>query len=434
METIFALSSGNLPSGVAIIRVSGSAVPLIMQNLCGKNLNPRQAYYKQIKDQEGLFLDNALLIYFKAPHSFTGEDILEFHLHGGKALVARFYELLRQYPHCRMAEPGEFSRRAFLNGKMDLTEAEGLADLIEAETEMQRRLALSGANKKLVALYKNWKTQLITIRAEIEAIIDFSEEEDTEQISLLSLCEEIQILKESIKEYIEKGERAYSLRDGIKIVLMGPPNVGKSSLLNKIAGREAAIVTEQAGTTRDALEIQLEIEKTRIIITDTCGIHQTDELVEKIGIEKTLKVAEEADLILFIEDMHSPVSRDVFKSNAEIWYIGNKLDKGKGCYKKWPIQISVLKNLGLNEFFEKLREFINKKTEIFSHVIPARQRQLHILRDVVEELNLILIKQNSPTLIAEHLRRACFSLGKLTGDTDVEEILEIIFSRFCIGK
>ena len=436
MDTIFALSSGKLPSGVAVIRVSGNEVQNIITSIRGKVPPARMMAYGPLYSLEHEFLDSALTVFFPAPNSFTGEDCVEFHLHGGKAVVARFLNELSKFENCRIAEAGEFSKRAFANGKLDLTEAEGLADLIDAETESQRRLAVMGASGALAELYREWRQELLQARAMIEAELDFVEEQDIPDSVSDQIWDKLKLLSSAIKKHVADGYRAQAMRDGIKIVIAGAPNSGKSSIINRLAGRDVAIVTDEEGTTRDALEIRLILAGLPVLVTDTAGIRETANKVEKIGIDTALRRLQEADLILHIEDMSSPVEITLpADNNAEIWRLGNKVDLVSGDDSRWPIQFSAETGEGFEEFLNKLIDFCNSFSESLGDLVPARKRQFDLLEETISEIDSALIlKDLDLTLRAEHLRRASDMLGRITGDIDVEDILDVIFSQFCVGK
>lgn len=435
VETIFALSSGKLPSGVAVIRVSGEMVKTVVKTLLGKIPEPRMMTYGKLLSADGGFLDSALTVFFPGPKSFTGEDCAEFHLHGGKAVVERFLNELQNYEHCRLAEPGEFSRRAFINGKLDLTEAEGLADLIEAETESQRRLAVMGASGKLAAIYRQWRKQLINARAMIEAELDFSDEEDVLGSVSDAVWKKLKLLNQSISDFILKSKRVATMRDGIKVVIAGAPNSGKSSIINRLAGRSVAIVTDEEGTTRDALETRLVINGYPVVLTDTAGLRETENKVEKIGIEVAYQRVKDADLVLQVDDLSHPVSIKLPQTKAEVWHIGNKVDLKRGSNEKWPIQFSTKTGEGFQSFINKLEAFSVKFSYDVGEVVTARKRQLRLLQSTVDEIAKAITTTGSDlSLRAEHLRLAAESLGKITGDIDVEDILDVIFSEFCIGK
>ncbi|WP_412059119.1 tRNA uridine-5-carboxymethylaminomethyl(34) synthesis GTPase MnmE [Bartonella sp. DGB2] len=440
-ETIFALSSGILPSGVAVIRLSGKETRTVLESLGGGKITPRFMHYRVLKNKKGQVLDHGLVVYFPAPHSFTGEDCGEFHLHGGKAVVNRFLDELLTFNNCRLAEAGEFSRRAFALGKIDLTQAEGLADLIAAETESQRRLAIMGASGELATLYRNWRKKLIRARAMIEAELDFSDEEDIHEELSTPIWAEIAALTASIKAHVEAGERAGAMRDGLKIVLAGAPNAGKSSIINRLTGRLVALVTPEAGTTRDALEVRLILEGIPLLITDTAGLRETTNTIEQLGIEAAHRRIEEADLILLVEDIYNPKPIALPSVSAPIWRLGNKLDLGtlsnKDKIKRRPYDcvFSALNGAGFNTFIDKLAAFCKEKITFIGEAVPARKRQRELLLTSCREMESALgMTGYDLSLRAEHLRRAADTLGRITGEIDVEDLLDVIFSEFCIGK
>ncbi|WP_336278685.1 tRNA uridine-5-carboxymethylaminomethyl(34) synthesis GTPase MnmE [Bartonella sp. CB175] len=434
MDTIFAVSSGLLPSGVAIIRLSGPHVINVVKTLCGCLPKARFMHYGNLTARDGSFLDSALTVFFPGPHSFTGEDCAEFHLHGGKAVVNRFLDELSTFSGCRIAEAGEFSRRAFIEGKLDLVQAEGLADLIEAETESQRRLAVMGTSGRLTELYRDWRQKLIKIRAFIEAELDFSDEDDVFNVSD-KIWKEVEELCHSLQEHIAEGERASILRDGLKIVIAGAPNSGKSSIMNRLAGRPVAIVTEEEGTTRDALEVKLVLKGLPVFITDTAGFRETENKIEQLGIETARQHIMDADLVILVYDMVNPKKIDLPETSAKIWHVGNKLDLYKENGTRWFIQFSALTGFNFDYFIKELETFCLHRISEIGNLVPARKRQLQLLKEAVREIeDSINYSSLDLSLRAEHLRRASDFLGKITGDIDVEDLLDIIFSEFCIGK
>ncbi|WP_407965505.1 tRNA uridine-5-carboxymethylaminomethyl(34) synthesis GTPase MnmE [Bartonella sp. C271] len=435
MDTIFAVSSGLLPSGVAIVRLSGPHVRNIVKTLCGCLPKARLMHYGDLIARDGSFLDSALTVFFPAPHSFTGEDCAEFHLHGSKAVVNRFLDELITFENCRFAEAGEFSRRAFVEGKLDLIQAESLADLIQAETESQRRLAIIGTNGTLTKLYSDWRQRLITARALIEAELDFSDESDIPNSVSDKVWQDIEKLRDSLYEHISAGERASILNDGIRIAIVGAPNCGKSSIINRLSGRSIAIVSEEEGTTRDALEVRLILGGLPVFFTDTAGLRETENKIELLGIETAKKHIIEADLVIFVYDMNNPQEVLLPKTSAEIWHVGNKLDLCEGDKTRWPIQFSTLNGLNFDYFIKEIELFCLRCNTEIGNVIPARKRQLQLLKEVVEEINASLNSFSLDlSLRAEHLRRASHALGRITGDIDIEDLLDTIFSRFCVGK
>ncbi|CAK02640.1 tRNA uridine-5-carboxymethylaminomethyl(34) synthesis GTPase MnmE [Bartonella tribocorum] len=435
MDTIFAVSSGLLPSGVAVIRLSGPHVVHIVKTLCGCLPKARFMHYGNLIARDGSFLDSALTVFFPAPHSFTGEDCAEFHLHGGKAVVNRFLDELSTFSGCRIAEAGEFSRRAFMEGKLDLVQAEGLADLIEAETESQRRLAVMGTSGHLTTLYRDWRHKLMKVRAFIEAELDFADEEDIPDTISDKIWKDVEDLCTSLREHIREGERASILRDGLKIVIAGAPNSGKSSIMNRLAGRSVAIVTEEAGTTRDALEMRLVLGGLPIFLTDTAGFRKTENKIEQLGIEVAKQHVREADLVILVYDIVNPKQVDLPETSAEIWRVGNKLDLYEKNDPCWSIQFSALTGLNFDCFIKKLESFCHRRASEVGNLVPARKRQLQLLKEAVKEIeNSLNYHSLDLSLRAEHLRRASDFLGKITGDIDVEDLLDIIFSEFCVGK
>ncbi|CDO47696.1 tRNA modification GTPase TrmE [Bartonella henselae] len=435
MDTIFAVSSGLLPSGVAVIRLSGSHVVHVVTTLCGCLPKARFMHYGNLTARDGSFLDSALTVFFPAPHSFTGEDCAEFHLHGGKAVVNRFLDELSTFKGCRIAEPGEFSRRAFMEGKLDLVQAEGLADLIEAETESQRRLAVMGTSGRLTTLYRDWRHKLMKIRAFIEAELDFSDEADIPNTVSDKVWKDVENLCISLREHIAEGERASILRDGFKIVIVGAPNSGKSSIMNRLAGKPVAIVTEEAGTTRDALEVRLVLGGLPVFLIDTAGFRETDNKIEQLGIEVAKQHVRDADLVILVYDMQNPKEVYLPETSAEIWRVGNKFDLYEENKEPWLIQFSALTGLNFDHFMKELESFCLRRVSEIGNLFPARKRQLQLLKEAVKEIeNSVNYDSLDLSLRAEYLRRASDFLGKITGDIDVEDLLDIIFSEFCIGK
>lgn len=434
-DTIFALSSGRLPSGVAVVRISGPQVRFVNETILGKHIEPRYAAYKTFRARNGDAIDKGLALFFPGPNSFTGEDCAEFHLHGGIAVVEKLLEELSTFPNCRIAEAGEFTRRAFTNGKMDLTIAEGLADLIAAETEGQRRLALQVASGVQRQLYTDWRQKLVRSRALIEAELDFADESDVPGSVSGQVWEQLKLLRGDITRHIESGKRAAMLRDGLHVVIAGAPNAGKSSLLNFLAGREIAIISEEAGTTRDLLEVKLNLGGIPVYVTDTAGLRETTSQVERIGIERARERAAEADLVLLLEDMQNPIPVSLENSDAEIWSVGTKSDLGTTTARNWQYLISTKTADGLNDLLAALQKFAEERIGLINDAVPTRQRHINLLQSTISEIDIAVERDDLPLeLRAENMRRASHYLGRITGDVDVEEILDVIFSQFCIGK
>ena len=434
-DTIFALSSGRLPSGVAVVRISGPKVRFVLETIIGSVPEPRYAAYKLFRDRNGISIDRGLILFFPGPNSFTGEDCAEFHLHGGKAVVEKLLSEVGELPGCRIAEAGEFTRRAFSNGKMDLTVAEGLADLIAAETEGQRRLALQVASGTQRELYTGWRQRLLRARAFIEAELDFADESDVPGSVSEQVWQFLTLLKKEIENHIVSGKRASMLRDGLHVVIVGAPNAGKSSLLNFLAGREVAIISEEAGTTRDLLEVKLDLGGIPVYVTDTAGLRETDSSVEQIGIERARARMAEADLILLLEDMNDPIAIAIEETSASLWKIGTKADLSDGLSGDWSYRISTKTGEGLECLLSDLQVFTEEQIGQIEDAVPTRQRHINLLRSTVTEIESALTRTDLPLeLRAENMRLASQYLGRITGDVDVEEILDVIFSQFCIGK
>lgn len=434
-DTIFALSSGRLPSGVAVVRASGPKVRFIIETILGSSIEPRYAAYKTFRSRNGDAIDRGLALFFTGPHSFTGEDCVEFHLHGGIAVVEKLLQELGEIVGCRIAEAGEFTRRAFTNGKMDLTIAEGVADLIAAETEGQRRLALQVASGAQRQLYTEWRQRLVRARAFIEAELDFADESDVPGSVSDQVWRSLKELQKEIEQHIASGKRAAMLRDGLHVVIAGAPNAGKSSLLNFLAGREVAIISDEAGTTRDLLEVKLDLNGIPVYVTDTAGLRETESAVEKIGIERARERATEADLILLLEDMSDPIDVTLNEADVETWCIGTKADLTNNQQAPWTFQISIKNGSGLDELLAALQSFAEKRIGQINDAVPTRQRHINLLRSTLTEIETAAERDDLPLeLRAENMRRASQYLGRITGDVDVEEILDVIFSQFCIGK
>lgn len=437
MDTIVALSSGRLPAGVAVVRVSGQAVRFVVETICGALPRPRTAAYRAMKARDGTVLDSGFVLYFPGPNSFTGEDVAEFHIHGGRAVVAAMLAELTSVDGVRHAEPGEFTRRAFLNGKLDLIETEALADLIAAETEAQRRFAAQNAAGAQRELYQGWRQRLVHARAMVEADIDFSDEEDIPGSVAEAAWEETHAVMAEIVDHIEGYRAAEIIRDGFDVVILGAPNSGKSSLFNALAKREAAIVTEEAGTTRDLLEVALDIGGLRVRLSDTAGIREGAGVVETIGIARALERSSTADLVLMLEDMHAPVPFDGGSSIAPRLRIGTKADLVSGASRlgrSYDLTISVESGAGLGQLVAEIGRRAGEAIGSVGEVLPSRLRHVELLRETTRHLAAASLEGSPLELRSEALRLASHSLGRIAGSVDVEDLLDVIFSQFCIGK
>ena len=431
-ETIVALSSGNLPSGVAVIRISGPACVILAKSLIGSLPTPRQAVLKSICDPANKEeLDRGLVFWFPGPQSFTGEDCIELHLHGGCAVVNAVIGVLCDFEGVRLAEAGEFSRRAFENGKFDLTEIEGIADLVSSETEAQRKQALAQSRGDSRETYESWRKRLIYMRALIEAELDFSEEEDVPEEISKEGFQQVLALKFEIENHLSDDKAGEIIRDGFKIALMGKPNAGKSSLLNALAKRDVAIVTSEAGTTRDILDVHLDIDGYAVIISDTAGLRDANNIVEIEGIRRAELRGSEADLVIWLHDI-SDTDMMPELAYSDVIYVTSKDDK---CSVKKGISISVTSDAGLAVLFEEIKRRIKSRIGNHETGLISRLRYRFALEECVSHLTFVIDNNISDIeLKAETLRHASDCIGRITGKIDVEDLLDIIFSEFCVGK
>ncbi|MBI1622141.1 tRNA uridine-5-carboxymethylaminomethyl(34) synthesis GTPase MnmE [Aquamicrobium zhengzhouense] len=432
-ETIYALSSGALPSGVAVIRISGPAVQNILRQMAVAVPAARSAALRELRTKSGILLDHALVLYFQAPASFTGEDVAELQVHGGKATVAAILQELSTFDDTRLAEAGEFSRRAFLNGKMDLTAAEALSDLISAETELQRRLAIANADGKQRDLYQGWRRSLLNARALIEAELDFADEADVPGSVSDQVWSSVQALHQDILNHIDGYRAGEIVREGFRVVLAGRPNAGKSSLLNVLAKRDVAIVTDIPGTTRDLVEVTLDLSGLKIILTDTAGLRDTDDVVERIGVDRALEATRTADLILHLDDgTGEPVKIDADCPDLKI---ATKADIRHLAGSTHDLAIAARTGAGVDELEEAIRKIAAEAAQPAEGVVPTRARQVSLLRRAASHLQVAAQSDALDLeLRAEELRLAEYALGKIVGAVDSEELLGVIFSEFCIGK
>ncbi len=436
-DTIFALSSGRLPSGVAVMRISGPQTRFVIETISGGLPEPRIAALRSFRDSENSPIDRGLALFFPAPASFTGEDCAELHLHGGKAVVDAMITALYKFEGCRMAEAGEFTRRAFANGKFDLTVAEGLADLIAAETDGQRRLALQISSGAQATLYASWRTELIRARALIEAELDFADESDVPGSVSDQVWRSMRDLADRMGKHVADGKRGAMVRDGFRVVIVGAPNAGKSSLLNALAGRDVAIVSDEPGTTRDLIEIKLDLNGLPVLVTDTAGLRETEGKVERIGIDRAREQASAADLVITLTDLSNPVAPaldDV--ADSVTLRLGTKSDLASpSAAAKYDLVISTRTGEGLDDLLEALTKRAALAAGNLSDPLPTRRRHMELLTETIREVTAAVYDEAAPLEVrAEYLRRASHSLGRITGDVDVEDILDVVFSQFCIGK
>jgi tRNA modification GTPase len=435
-DTIFALASGALPAGVAVLRISGPAAFTMVQSLAGDLPAPRVAALRTIRTPDGMFLDRGLVLVFQGPHSFTGEDCAELHLHGGRAVVTAVLTSLAGFNGARLAEAGEFSRRAFENGKMDLVEVEGLADLLAADTEMQRRLAAEQASGQLSSVYEGWREKLVFARSMLEAELDFSDEGDIPGSVSDRIWGDVARLKGEVDDALSDLRAGEILRDGFRVALAGMPNAGKSSLMNALAQRDVAIVTPIAGTTRDVVRCELDIDGYKFELFDTAGLRDTDDVIEREGIRRAMKTINDADLVLNIVDL-SDMS-DIRPSERSGLRIGSKLDLVEGEVDPsigLDVLLSSSTGAGLNELRALLLQAVRSSTNVGSLAIPSRMRHAERLRSASQHLQSALDGVSYPLeLRAEDLRLASVELARVTGRIDTETLLGKIFSEFCVGK
>jgi tRNA modification GTPase len=442
-ETIFALASGRGRAGVAVIRISGPNSSAALVRLTGRLPPPRRASQARIRDDAGELLDAGLILWFPAPASFTGEDVAELHVHGGRAVIEGALAALAQCPGLRLAEPGEFSRRAFTNGKLDLTAAEGLADLIEAETATQRRQALRQMQGALAALYEGWREQLVAALVHVEAAIDFAEEDIPGDLETRAREAAAQLAGE-MSGHLDDGHRGERLREGIEIAIIGPPNAGKSSLLNALSGRAAAIVSPHPGTTRDVIEVALDLGGYPVILADTAGLREPAGPVEREGVERAQQWAGAADIRLVVLDgavWPRVDARTMALAAAPSLLVVNKADllgdeapDGRLTVADGEaLTVSALTGVGVADLVTALKDVVTARFDVASAPCLTRLRHrlaLETCRDALWRAQ----DAASAELLAEDLRLAADGLGRITGRIDVEEVLDEIFRTFCIGK
>jgi tRNA modification GTPase len=490
-DTIFALSSGRPPAAIAVVRISGPRAAVALKALIAKTPEPRQAAFARVRNPDsGEIIDEALALWFPAPASETGEDVAELQLHGGRAVIAAVLGALAKIEGLRPAEAGEFTRRAFENGKLDLTAVEGLADLVMAETEVQRRQAYRQMRGLLGDRAEAWRQKIIQALALVEAAIDFSDESDVPADVVKPALTAARELKSEIDAVLGDGGRGERLRDGLVVAIAGPPNAGKSTLLNRIARREAAIVSPYAGTTRDVIEVHLDLAGLPVTLLDTAGIRETGDPVEMEGVRRARERAAAADLVLWVEDATAPPAQPRNMAVGAVWRVRNKIDllapgeKAESGSSGAPgnqltekekrataaknessirpsnslrnmvnerlttknelefsksereFNISAVSGAGFAALLDALSGYAERHLAGGEQALISRERHRHALRAAKEALDRALHGDlaGKDDLIAEELRLAARALGRLTGRVDVEDILDAIFRDFCIGK
>lgn len=446
-ETIFALATPAAKSGVAIIRVSGAQAFHALRAISGnRDWQPNTAYFALFSHpQSHTVIDRGIALYFKAPKSFTGEEVVEFHIHGSLAVIREMLEALSHVAGLRPAEPGEFTRRAFINHKMDLIEAEGLADLIEAETPAQRAQAFSQMQGGMSRIYEQLRTEIITALAHLEAYIDFPDEDIPESV-LHNLDAEIAQVKSTISAALADGKRGEKLREGLAIVILGAPNAGKSSLLNMLAGRDAAIVSHRAGTTRDVIEINMEIAGFPVTLMDTAGLRETMDDIEKEGVGRALKKALAADLKLVLFDSTAALdkaSASQIDDNSLIIMNKSDLERRQSIHTDPCLQaylqgrdiltLSTKTGEGIGELLSLLKRLISEKFSGAGAPLITRNRHRALLSEALTHLERLHL-QGPLEIACEELRLAAQAVGKITGKIAVDDVLDVVFRQFCIGK
>jgi tRNA modification GTPase len=472
-HTIFALSSGRPPAAIAVIRISGPRARHALQALIGRVPEPRRAALARVRDPDTQeIFDEALALFFPGPNSETGEDTAELQLHGGRAVIAGVIGALGRLEGFRGAEAGEFTRRAFENGRLDLTQVEGLADLISAETAAQRRQAFRHLKGLLGERAETWRARLIEALALVEAGIDFSDEADVPNDLIGPALRNVADLRAEITRALAGAGRGERLREGLVVAIAGPPNAGKSTLLNRLARREAAIVSPYAGTTRDVIEVHLDLEGYPVTLLDTAGIRDSNDPVEQEGIRRARKRAAEADLVLWVVDASGETAQQLparLATDPVTWVIRNKVDlcgydmlvadgpqrrvssmeRGAGNNAVPSVEqrrggepefrfitLSAQMGYGFEEFLVRLVGYAQAELEGQEPALVARDRHRQILEDVGAALDRAAHPATigHEDMVAEELRMAARGLGKLTGRVDVEDVLDVIFRDFCIGK
>jgi len=449
-DTIFALSTLAGKSGVAIVRISGGMALKAIEEISSISApKPRLANYVELTDPKtSENIDQAIVIYFKGPNSFTGEDVVEIQFHGSIAVIDHLLEVLSNMPYLRLAEPGEFSKRAFFNEKLDLTQAEGLADLIDAETRLQKKVALRQLGGQLRNLYESWRASILDNLAKIEALIDFPED-DIPQTILSEINHSIESLGAEIDKHISANNTGEIINRGMNIAIVGAPNVGKSSLLNSLAKNDIAIVSDIAGTTRDVISVKIDVMGYPVIVSDTAGIRETDDAIEIEGVKRSMQTLAKSDIQIIMLDASSDFIADL-KNNLQhhislekpIFVLLNKADLNSKSNtdsiseilpNSTVIELSVKTGYAMQDFLDELTKFIRDNYSISNEPLITHHRYRLNLRCCLESIGNY---KDAATIeiSAEYIRQAALEIGKITGLVDVEEILDKIFSSFCIGK
>ena len=447
-DTIIALASGNGRAGVAVIRTSGPGSADLLRGMTGGVSRetplpePRKAATRTLRDVDGGFLDEALVLWMPGPKSYTGEDVVELHVHGGPAVIEAVIQAALQMKLCRIAEPGEFTRRAFDAGRMDLTQAEAIGDLIDAETEGQRRQAGRLYQGEAARVFEGWRGLLLTAMAALEASIDFPDESDIPGEIDLTALEPIMALAADLEQALGDAGRLASVREGFRIAILGPPNAGKSSLMNRLARREAAIVSPIAGTTRDVVEVRLVLSGYPVWVADTAGLREAQDAIEAEGVRRALARAEEADLRIWVSDVSRETLATPEQARPGDIRVLNKADligaaPGQDTVGEDVFVVSAASGMGLEALERRLADVVRHRLEVDEAPLVTRARH----RELVEEALAAVVRglqgarrSVGAELVSEDLRLAARALGRITGSIDAEDLLDRIFSQFCVGK
>jgi tRNA modification GTPase len=449
-DTIIALASGAGRAGIAVVRVSGPAALGVFRHFTGTTApTPRVAAVRKLRDAEGGFLDEALVLWMPGPRSYTGEDTVEFHVHGGPAVVEAVLASGLNSRLCRIAEPGEFTRRAFDAGRLDLTQAEAIADLIDAETEGQRRQAGRLYQGEAARVFEGWRGLLVSAMAALEASIDFPDEADIPGEINLAALEPIEALAADLEGALGDAGRLRSVREGFRIAILGPPNAGKSSLMNRLARREAAIVSPIAGTTRDVVEVRLVLAGFPVWVADTAGLREASDAIEAEGVKRALARAEEADLRIWVSDA-AGVSRETSIGSGRMGYgevrvgdlrVLNKADLMDASPREAGGEdvflVSALTGAGFDPLERRISEVVRERLEADEAPLVTRARHRELVEEALAAVERALEGARigfGAELVSEDLRLAARALGRITGAIDAEDLLDRIFSQFCVGK
>ena len=437
-DTIFAVASGRGPAGISVIRVSGPSSCFVFETLAGQLPEPRRAVLRRLKTEDGLLIDEALCLWLPGPNSFTGEDGVEFHCHGAASVIALMLKTLGMITNCRLALPGEFSRRAFENGRMDLAAIEGLADLIDSETEHQRQQAVRQMMGGLSREIDRWREDLIGILALFEAELDFADEGDVDGYVLKRAEQELLAVSAKMARVLALGDRGERLREGLTIVLAGPPNSGKSTLLNALARRDVAIVSPIAGTTRDIVEARLDLGGYAVTVLDTAGMRETVDPIEQEGVRRMLARAETADIVLWLSSAtETPSEPPVFLTRPEIQVVRVTTQTDRASPPPAALAISAVTGEGIDSLVQRLTELAAEQSargDEGAILTRARHRQAVGMAAIAVDRALAILGSAGTELVAEEVRLAVRSIGEITGHVGVEDVLDQVFSQFCIGK